>query len=278
VIADFIATKFHPTAFEKRTSTVGVVFPAHNEAATILNVVEPAVRLLQRNLIDDVLVVADRCTDDTEHLARRAGARVVRSDEMNPELGPVQGRDKGDVMWRAAGAIQSDIVVFCDADSGPEFGEHFVLGLAGPILQDRADFVKGHFTKLWMGDGTAVNRPGGRVNNFVAKPLLERFFPALADIKQPLSGEIALRRSLLDRLTLHCDYGVDIGLLIDAWRAIGSDRVAQVDLGTRRNRHQSEEALIEMSKEVIAALLARRWPEEFAMGRVRPPRNQEAGR
>ena len=114
---------------------------------------------------------------------------------------------------------------------------------------------------------------GGRVTELTAKPLLRRFFPELADCRQPLAGEMAARRDLLAELSFVTGYGVDIALLIDAWRAVGVDRMAQVDLDVRQNRHQPLADLGPMASAVLDATISRLIAQDGAAPGVeeRPP-------
>jgi glucosyl-3-phosphoglycerate synthase len=95
------------------------------------------------------------------------------------------------------------------------------------------------------------------VNELTARPLLRRFFPELADVRQPLAGEIAARRDLLERLPFATGYAVEIAMLIDAYREVGLEGLAQVDLDVRQNRHQPLSALGPMADAVLGAVAAR---------------------
>jgi glucosyl-3-phosphoglycerate synthase len=222
-----------------------VIIPARNEAATIEDVV--------RQCVADQVVVVDGSSDETGAIAARAGAEVHREDELMPEFGPVLG--KGDAMWRALSVARGDVVVYVDADS-TDFGGHFVERLAEPI-ENGAQFVKGYYRRPFkLGDETAPEG-GGRVTELTAKPLLAAFYPELAGIRQPLAGEVAARRDLLERLPFSTGYAVEIAMLIDAWKEVGSDGIAQADLDVRQNRHQPLSALRPMADAVLAAVCDR---------------------
>jgi len=98
---------------------------------------------------------------------------------------------------------------------------------------------------------------GGRVNHLMARPALELFYPQLAGVRQPLAGEVAARRELLERLPFATGYGVEIGMLIDVWKEVGLEGIAQVDLEEHRNRHQPLSALTPMALTVLATIAAR---------------------
>jgi glucosyl-3-phosphoglycerate synthase len=239
----------------ERRDSVSVCVPVLNEAETIGAIVRDLVGLMERGAVDQVLVVDGGSSDGTPDIARGAGADVRRQAELLPDQGPVLG--KGDAMWRALSALHGDVVVFVDGDSG-EFGPHFACGLAGPLLLDPSvAYVKGYYRRPFKVGDLTLPEGGGRVTELTARPLLELFFPDLAAIRQPLAGEMAARRDLLEQLPFTTGYGVEIALLIDIYREVGIDAIAQVDLDVRQNRHQPIEALGEMAGAVARAILAR---------------------
>jgi glucosyl-3-phosphoglycerate synthase len=190
---------------------------------------------------------------------------VYDQGSLMPELGPVLG--KGDAMWRALSVLHGEVVCFVDADS-EEFGAHFACGLIGPLLCDpRISFVKGFYRRPFRVGETVYPEGGGRVTELVARPLLNLFYPELAAVQQPLAGEIAARRELLVRLPFVTGYGVDIALLVDAYREIGLEGMAQVDLEVRQNAHQPLRELGPMAHAVLQAVAARLERE----GRLRGP-------
>lgn len=239
--------------------TVSVCVPAREEAATIGPIVQALVAMRERGQLDEVVVVDAASQDGTAELAARAGAIVHQQAALLPEVGPVVG--KGDAMWRALSVLRGEIVCYVDADTDA-FGDHFVHGLVGPLLRwPQLHFVKASFRRPFRAGGVQMPEGGGRVNDLAARPLLNRFYPELAAVRQPLAGEFAARRRLLERLPFFTGYGVEIGLLIDAYRLVGLDGIAQVDLGVRQNRHQSLSELGPMAYAVLCAV-TRRLEEE----------------
>jgi len=229
-------------------ATTSLCFPARDEAATIGDIVG---RVVDHPLLDEVLVVDDHSTDDTAAAAAGAGATVVRAADILPSLG--SGPGKGQALWKAVASSAGSLVAFCDADVR-DFDERFVLGLLGPLLLDPdVDFVKAYYQR--PGDGHP--RGGGRVTELVARPVLHLLFPELADVVQPLSGEFAGRRALLESLPFVEGYGVDLALLVDVARAVGVDRVVQVDLGRRIHRNRPLEELGPMAAVVLQTALRR---------------------
>ena len=237
-----------------RERSISVCLPARDEATTIGPILEVLMALRERGVIDQV-VVADDSTDDTMAIARGLGAEVHRQADLMPEHGPVRG--KGDAMWRALSVLTGDVICYLDADS-EDFGEHFAVGLIGPLARGGdLRFVKGFYRRPWRHGDSVEPHGGGRVTELLARPMLGRFFPDLAAFHQPLAGEVAARRELLMALPFATGYAVDVALLIDAWRVAGIDALAQVDLRVRQNRHQPLADLVPMAGEVLAGIASR---------------------
>jgi glucosyl-3-phosphoglycerate synthase len=239
---------------EERHSSVSVCLPARDEASTIGAILECLVGLRELGVVDQVVVV-DHSTDGTAQIARELGAEVHDQERLLPELGPVLG--KGDAMWRALHVLSGDVICFLDADT-EQFGPHFACGLLGPLLcGQEIEFVKGFYRRPFKIGEMTLPDGGGRVTELTARPLLNLFYPELAAVEQPLAGEVAARRELLERLPFVTGYGVDIALLLDAHREAGLDAIAQVDLDVRQNAHQPLRDLGPMAFSVLRALASR---------------------
>ncbi len=231
---------------------VSVCIPTRETAATIAATVRAVAGLRDAGLVDQLLVVDAGSEDGTATIAAEAGAEVLQESELLPEFGPVEG--KGDAMWRALSACRGELVVYLDGDVR-DFGAHYVTGLLGPLLQSpRVGFVKGFYRRPLAIEEMEIEDGGGRVTELTARPLLELLVPELAAFRQPLAGECAGRRSLLAAIPYTTGYGVEIAMLIEAWRRVGIERMAQVDLGSKRNSHQSLAGLAEMARDVVVAL------------------------
>jgi glucosyl-3-phosphoglycerate synthase len=245
--------------------SVSLCIPARDEEATIGPIVASARRHLVEAvpLLDEILVLDDGSTDGTAATAREAGARVVAGAGVLPEAGP--GSGKGDAIWKSLAASRGDLVCWVDGDI-TDFGPRFVLGLLGPLLtRPEVGFVKGFYHR--PGGGAAG---GGRVTELAARPLLSLLFPALAAIVQPLAGEYAGRRALLESLPITQGWGVDLALVLDVAATAGLPALAQVDLGTRRHRHRPLEELAPQATAVVVAALRRAGvPEQEAVRLVR---------
>jgi glucosyl-3-phosphoglycerate synthase len=232
-------------------ASVTVVLPAREVAATIGPILAALEPLRAAGVIDELVVIDAASADGTADLARAGGARVVQESEVLAEHGPARG--KGDALWRSLAVTSGEIVVFLDSDT-EGFDDRFLRGLLGPLLAEPAvAFVKGAFRRPFKLGETTVPDGGGRVTELVARPLLNLHVPELAGFVQPLAGEFAGRRTLLERLPFPVGYGVEIATLIDSYRLVGLDALAQVDLGERQNRHQSLRALSAMAYAVMVA-------------------------
>jgi glucosyl-3-phosphoglycerate synthase len=238
----------------ERELTVSVCLPARDEAQTIGPILTILLELRDIGVLDQVVVV-DHSTDGTAEIARGLGVEVHDQERLLPEIGPVLG--KGDAMWRALNVLRGEVICFLDADT-ENFGPHFVCGLLGPLLC-RTDiaFVKGFYRRPFKVGELTLPHGGGRVTELTARPLLNLFYPELAAVEQPLAGEVAARRDLLERLPFVTGYGVEIAMLLDAHREAGLDAIGQVDLDVRQNAHQSLRELGPMAFSVLRALASR---------------------
>jgi glucosyl-3-phosphoglycerate synthase len=234
----------------KGSRTVSVVLPALNEAATVGAVVA-SVRPHVGTLVDELVVVDSGSSDRTVEVAAAAGARVVRRTEVLTELEPLPG--KGEVLWRSLAATTGDLLVFVDSDL-VDPSPDFVPTLLGPLLlEPGVALVKGFYRRPLAG----APEGGGRVTELLARPLLSALRPELSGVIQPLSGEYAGTRALLEAVPFASGYGVEIGLLLDAHAIVGLAGIAQVNLGVRRHRNQPLAALGLMARQVLGTALAR---------------------
>src|SRR5688572_2275573 len=207
---------------------ISVIIPALNEEKTIGKLVKFC---LADPLVAEVIVVDDKSTDYTVEVAAKSGAKVIVSDI----------RGKGTSMKDGVRQAYNDLVVFLDGDIDP-YPEKTIRSLVDPILDDKADFVKGAFA-----------RNAGRVTELVAKPLLNILFPGLSHFSQPLSGMIAGKKSFFKKVNFFNDYGVDIGILIDMY--LMKAKVTEINFGYIENKSKPWEALGKMSKEVSRAII-----------------------
>ncbi len=232
---------------------ISVCLPARDEEATVGRIVETLAHDLMRScrLLDELVVLDHRSTDGTAEIASAAGARVVSADSVLPEHGPAIG--KGDVLWRSLAATSGDIVVWLDADL-VDLTSDVVTGLVGPLLHDpHVTMSRAVYERPLAG----AAGEGGRVTELTARPVLSLLHPRLAHVRQPLGGEYAARRDVLEAVPFEPDYGVEMGLLIDVAAAWGADSIAQVDVGQRVHRNRPLSALTIQAREVLRAALCR---------------------
>ncbi|HDQ13794.1 MAG TPA: glucosyl-3-phosphoglycerate synthase [Sediminispirochaeta sp.] len=235
---------------------ISVCLPTLNEAKTIGRQIKLIKRFLmeERPLVDELCVVDSGSDDRTRQIARKAGARVHLADQTLPDLTSYRG--KGENLWKSLYLTEGDIMVWVDADIR-NFHPRFIYGLVGPILQNpEISYVKSFYRRpLKVGRKTIPG--GGRVTELMVRPYLNLLFPDLAMMAQPLSGEYAGRRSVLERLPFFTGYGVEMGLLIDIEQRYGIQSMAQVDMDVRVHRNQSIESLRRMSYVILSILLRR---------------------
>jgi len=234
-------------------ATISVCLPARNEEATVGQIVASVRRNLVEHapLVDEVVVMDDGSTDATAEAASWEGARVLAVDDVLPDL--PRGSGKGNALWMSLYVCDGDIVCWLDADVR-NFGPHFVTRLLTPLLTDPAvGFVKGHYRRPLYGEVTG----GGRVTELMARPVISALFPHLAGFVQPLAGEYAGRRTLLETVPFVEGWGVEIGLLIDLVANYGIDALAQVDLDVREHRNRTLDDLGPQAMAILVTGLRR---------------------
>jgi len=242
---------------EKQGVTVSLVLPTLNEAATLGPIVRRARKLLMEAvpLVDELLVIDSASDDATCEIAAREGARVVQHADVLDRYGSYRG--KGEALWKSLYESSGDIVVWCDTDVR-NWHPRMAYGTLGPLLvEPRIQYVKGYYQRPIVEDGVLREGGGGRVTELVARPLINLFYPDLSGFIQPLAGEYAGRRSLLETIPFFTGYAVEIGHLIDIAERAGLEALGQVDLERRIHRNQELEGLSRMSFVIIQAVMKR---------------------
>lgn len=238
----------------KGRRTVSVVLPALNEEATVGDVVA-SVRPLLGSLVDELVVIDSGSTDGTAAAAAQAGARVVHREDVLQDWKPLPG--KGEVLWRSLAATSGELVVFLDSDL-VEPDPEFVPSLLVPLLcAPGVELVKGFYRRPLRLETDEFGTGGGRVTELLARPLLAALRPSLSWLVQPLGGEYAATRRLLESVPFATGYGVEIGLLLDAEARYGLDALAQVNLGVRKHRNRSLQQLGVMARQILSTALDR---------------------
>ena len=209
---------------------ISVIIPAHNEAKRIGQVID---KLRETKSHIEIIVVDNCSTDRTSEIAK----------EKNAELIHCNNKGKGYAMEAGLKHAKGDIVIFVDGDL-EVYIDDLITTMVTPIINDEADFTK-----------SAFERKGGRVTELVVKPLLDLLFPEMYKFEQPLSGIIAGKKELFEKLVFEKDYGVDIGILLDVLKL--TSKVKEIHVGRIENNSQSWHALSDMAKEVERAILKR---------------------
>ncbi|WP_029214412.1 glucosyl-3-phosphoglycerate synthase [Kallotenue papyrolyticum] len=256
--AEEFANLEHLLALKQRQNvSISLVLPALNEAATIGQVIDTLKGALhdQVPLLDEIVVIDSQSTDETRAIAAQRGIPVYVHQEILPHYGAFSG--KGEALWKSLFVTRGDIVVWIDTDI-QNIHPRFVYGLLGPLLSEpRLQFTKGFYRRPINFQGQLIAAGGGRVTELVARPLFNLFYPELSGFVQPLSGEYAGRRSVLERLPFFTGYGVETGLLIDLLHEVGLAGMAQVDLQQRIHRNQELHGLARMSFAIIQVVMQR---------------------
>lgn len=237
--------------------TISLCFPTLNEEKTVGNEIKIIRKELmdERPLLDEIAVIDSGSTDDTERVSREANADFYYSYEILPKYSSYRG--KGENLWKSLYVLKGDIICWLDADI-KNIHPRFVLGLVGPLLEfPHLSYVKAFYKRPIRRRGKLSYTGGGRVTELVVRPFFNLLFPELTGIAQPLSGEYAARRELLERLPFFTGYGVETGHLIDISRLFGLDVIGQSDLVVRIHRNQNIEALRSMSYRILKILLQR---------------------
>jgi glucosyl-3-phosphoglycerate synthase len=206
-------------------------------------------------LLDEILVIDSASTDRTREIAEAEGARVVQHPDVLSRYGSFRG--KGEALWKSVHETSGDIIVWADTDVR-NWHPRMVYGTLGPLLHEpRLQYVKGYYQRPIVEGGVLKEGGGGRVTELVARPLINLFYPELSGMIQPLSGEYAGRRSLLEAIPFFTGYAVEIGHLIDAAERVGIEGLGQVDLERRVHRNQELEGLSRMSFVILQAVMKR---------------------
>ncbi len=236
---------------ERLGVTISVGLPTLNEEKTIGTVIKRVKGALMDRvpLIDQIVVIDSDSDDRTAEIATDLGIPVHRHREILPQTGTYRG--KGEALWKSLHVLDGDIVAWIDTDIS-NIQPRFVYGLLGPLLAEpKIQYVKGFYQRpIKQGDALQAEG-GGRVTELMARPLINLFFPELSGMIQPLSGEYAGRRELLERLPFFTGYAVEIGLLIDILDQAGLSAVGQVDLERRIHRNQPLPNLSQMAYVIL---------------------------
>ncbi len=237
--------------------SISLCIPTLNEEVTIgkeIDVLRSAL-MSRYPLIDEIAVLDSGSEDATRKIAGDCGADVYLAEEILPHLG--QHRGKGENLWKSIFQLRGDIIVYIDADIH-NIHPRFVFGLVGPLLlRPELSYVKAFYQRpLKVTNGT-IPSGGGRVTEILIRPLFSLFFPDLTALIQPLAGECAARRSVLEKLQFPTGYAVETSNLIDVYQQHGLEAIAQTNLDRRVHHNQDTLALGKMAFEILQVFLRR---------------------
>ena len=257
----------------ERDLTVSLVLPTKNVKDTIGGILDEVRRVNEEALlVDQVLVIDADSEDGTAEVAAGHGAEVYSENGLMSRHGPTHG--KGDAMWRALSVATGDLIMYADTDT-KDFKPQFIYGILGPILEvPQIHYVKAAYQRPFKKGENLEPDGGGRVTELSTKPLFNLFYPELTGFVQPLAGEFVADAKLFRSIPFLTGYAVETGIMIDALKRVGLGAMAQVNLGTRQNRHQPLRDLSRMSYAVLRAV-ARRLREDGRLDQTRDSRLPE---
>ncbi len=244
-------------AKEQAGLTISLCIPTLNEEKTIgKEVVIFRSELMQRYpLVDEIAIIDSGSTDKTLEIAASFGADTYLANDILPEV--EQKRGKGENLWKAVYQLKGDIIVYIDADI-KNIHPRFVYGLVGPLIRRReVQYVKAFYDRPLASSQGVRPSGGGRVTEILIRPLFSLFFPELTAIIQPLSGEYAVRREVLERIPFPIGYGVETSHLIDVYSLYDMQAFAQTDLDQRVHRNQPTRSLGKMAFGILQTFLSR---------------------
>ncbi|MFW5711166.1 MAG: glucosyl-3-phosphoglycerate synthase [Spirochaetota bacterium] len=250
-LEDLVAQK------KKQNLTISLCIPTLNEEATIgKEIILFRSELMSRYpLIDEIAVIDSGSTDNTIDVAKSFGADVYLAEDILPNLEPKKG--KGENLWKAIYQLKGDIIVYIDADI-KNIHPRFAYGLIAPLVyRKEIHYVKAFYDRpLAFSQGVRPSG-GGRVTEILIRPLFSLFFPELTGLIQPLSGEYAVRREVLEQIPFPIGYGVETSHLIDVYQKWGLEAFAQTDLDQRVHRNQDTRSLGKMAFGILQTFFSR---------------------
>jgi glucosyl-3-phosphoglycerate synthase len=242
---------------EKKNLTISLCIPTLNEEKTIgKEVLILRSELMERYpLIDEFAVIDSGSKDKTLEVAQSYGADTYLASNILPEVGDKRG--KGENLWKAIHQLKGDIICYVDADIS-NIHPRFVYGLVAPLIkQAEVQYVKAFYDRPLNYSSGLRSSGGGRVTEILIRPLFSLFYPELTNIVQPLSGEYAARREVLEIIPFPIGYGVETSHLLDLYEKFGLDAFAQTDLDRRVHRNQTTNALGKMSFGILQTFINR---------------------
>ena len=242
---------------EEQGIKISLCIPTLNEEKTIgKETVIFRSELMERYpLIDEFAVIDSGSKDKTLEVAASFGADTYSAKDILPEVGNRPG--KGENLWKAIYQLKGDIIVYVDADI-KNIHPRFVYGIVAPLLiKPTIQYCKAFYDRPITYSSGIRASGGGRVTEILIRPLFSLFFPELASLIQPLSGEFAVRRKDLEKIPFPIGYGVETAHILDVYQEWGLEAFGQCDLDQRIHRNQSTNALGKMSFGILQTFLNR---------------------
>jgi len=243
---------------------ISVGIPTLNEEENVGNVVKTLKNdlYIKKHLIDEIAIIDSGSEDNTVAVAEKAGAKVFESERHLREFGAFYG--KGENLWKSLHVLRGDILCWVDADIS-NIDPKYVYGLVGPLLEKKKiGYVRGFYRRPITFKGKVISYGGGRTTEICVRPFLNLYFPELTGFIQPLCGQAAGRREVLEKVPFFMGYGVEMGHLIDISRKFGLDSIAQVDLGAVEHKSQETAALGRMAFSILQVFARRLGEQEKA--------------
>lgn len=148
---------------------IKVIIPAYNEQNSIAKVIKdiPAI-------VDEIIVVSNNSTDNTEDNAKSAGATVLLEQRKGYGFACLKGMDYIASTTLSDPTQKPDIIVFIDGDYS-DYPEQ-LTELIQPIINDNIDFVIGARVQRLREQGSMT--PQQVFGNWLATFLMKLFFGA----------------------------------------------------------------------------------------------------
>jgi len=238
----------------KKNLKISLCLPTLNESQTIGYILRTIKKeLYQEGLLDEVIVVDSDSTDSTPDIVKSVGFKVIRHKDILKKYGTNHG--KGEALWKSLHVLNGDIIAWCDSDI-KNFHSKIIYGILGPlIMYDEILLSKAFYRRPLEINGSYMKSEGGRVTEILVRPILNLFYPELSRILQPLAGEYAARREVLEQIPFFTGYGVETGILIDIYEKFGLDKICQVNVIRRTHRNHPLSVLSKMAFAILQVVL-----------------------
>lgn len=239
---------------KKKNVRISLCFPTLNEEQTIGSILSIVKKTIyEPGLVDEVIVIDSNSSDSTAEIVRSVGFEVYQHKDILHEYGSYKG--KGDALWKSLSVLKGEIILWCDSDI-INFKPGFIYGPLGPLLLDeKISYVKAFYKRPLKIENSYLKNEGGRVTEILVRPIINLFYPELSKIFQPLSGEYAGRRRVLEKIPFSTGYGVEIGMLIEICERFGLETIAQVNIKRRVHKNKPLAELSKMSFGIMQTII-----------------------